>query len=115
MYDCWENNLYGGLKSVERQLGIRRGLTEIYGYEAVRLWQSYVNDNAKDALATLLENNKEDAINLKTLKEMLLYPFKSTTSLPKLELYYMGRRMRLTVVVCVKNNFPAVMFSTIQL
>ena len=72
MYDCWENNLYGGLKSVERQLGIRRGLTEINGYEAVRLWWSYVNDNDKDALATLLEYNKEDVINLKALKEMLL-------------------------------------------
>lgn len=47
-------------------------LTEVNGYEAVKLWWSYVNDNDKDALATLLEYNKEDVINLKTLKEMLL-------------------------------------------
>jgi len=33
MYDCWENNLYGGFKEVERQLGIKRRLTEINGYE----------------------------------------------------------------------------------
>ena len=29
MYDCWRCNLYGGFKEVERQLGIRRKLTEI--------------------------------------------------------------------------------------
>lgn len=72
MYDCWGNNLYGGLKSVERQLGIPRRLTEINGYEAVRLWWQYVNDYDEDALATLLEYNKEDVLNLKTLKERLL-------------------------------------------
>ena len=54
------------------KLGLVRILTEVNGYEAVKLWWSYVNDNDKDALATLLEYNKEDVINLKTLKEMLL-------------------------------------------
>ncbi len=72
MYDCWRNNLYGGLKSVEQQLGIPRRLKEINGYEAVRLWWRYANDYDEDALATLLEYNKEDVVNLKTLKEMLL-------------------------------------------
>ena len=72
MYDCWRNNLYGGLKCVERQLGIQRRLREINGYEAVRLWWRYVNDYDEDALATLLEYNKEDVVNLKTLKEMLV-------------------------------------------
>ena len=72
MYDCWRNNLYGGFKAVERQLGIQRRLKDISGYEAVRLWWRYVNDYDEDALATLLEYNKEDVINLKTLKERLL-------------------------------------------
>ena len=72
MYDCWRNNLYGGFKAVERQLGIPRQLTEINGYEAVRLWWRYVNDYDEEALATLLAYNKEDVINLKTLKERLL-------------------------------------------
>ncbi len=72
MYACWRNNLYGGFKAVERQLGIQRRLRNITGYEAVRLWWRYVNDYDEDALATLLEYNKEDVINLKTLKEMLL-------------------------------------------
>ena len=72
MYHCWRKNLYGGLKCVERQLGIERRLKDMNGYEAVRLWWRYVNDYDKDALATLLEYNKEDVINLKHLKEMLL-------------------------------------------
>ena len=72
MYDCWRNNLYGGFKVVEQQLGINRRLKEVTGYEAVRLWWRYVNDYDEDALATLLEYNKEDVLNLKTLKERLL-------------------------------------------
>jgi len=72
MYDCWENNLYGGFKAVERQLGIARKLTEVNGHEAVRLWWRYVDYYDLDALNTLLEYNKEDVLNLKTLKERLL-------------------------------------------
>jgi hypothetical protein len=72
MYDCWRNNLYGGLKRVEQQLNIKRRLTEINGYDAVRLWWRYVNDYDEDALATLLEYNREDVVNLKALKERLV-------------------------------------------
>lgn len=72
MYHCWRKNLYGGLKHVERQLGIGRRLGEVDGYEAVRLWWRYVNDYDEGALKTLLEYNKEDVLNLKALKERLL-------------------------------------------
>jgi uncharacterized protein YprB with RNaseH-like and TPR domain len=72
MYDCWNRNLYGGLKVVEKMLGIERKLTGVNGYEAVRLWWRYVNDYDKDALAVLLEYNKEDVINLKALREKLI-------------------------------------------
>jgi len=72
MYDCWKNNLYGGLKAVERQLGINRKLKEMNGFEAVRLWWKYVDSFDLDALNMLLEYNKEDVVNLKTLKDMLL-------------------------------------------
>ena len=71
MYDCWKNNLYGGLKGVERQLDIKRRLTEINGFEAVRLWWRYVNDYDRTALRKLLEYNKEDVLNLKTLRDRL--------------------------------------------
>jgi len=72
MYDCWRSNLYGGLKCVEQQLNIRRKLTEVNGYEAVKLWWRYVNACDEAALATLLEYNKEDVLNLKILKETLV-------------------------------------------
>ncbi|MDD5288967.1 MAG: ribonuclease H-like domain-containing protein [Dehalococcoidales bacterium] len=72
MYDCWRCKLYGGFKGVERQLGIQRKLTEVNGYEAVRLWYRYVESFDLDALNTLLEYNKEDVLNLKVLKERIL-------------------------------------------
>ena len=72
MYHCWRKNLYGGLKSVERQLGIERRLVGIDGYEAVKLWWRYVDSLDLDALNTLLEYNKEDIVNLKSLKERLI-------------------------------------------
>ena len=71
MYDCWRNNLRGGFKAVERQLGIPRRLTEMNGREAVRLWWRYANGYDRRALAVLLEYNREDVINLKALREKL--------------------------------------------
>lgn len=72
MYDCWQRNLYGGFKLVERQLGISRELVEVNGYEAIRLWWKYVDSFDLEALDTLLKYNKEDIVNLRTLKEILL-------------------------------------------
>ncbi|MBA7578228.1 MAG: exonuclease [Dehalococcoidia bacterium] len=71
MYDCWRNNLRGGFKAVERQLGIPRRLAEMNGSDAVRLWWRYVNGYDRRALAVLLEYNREDVINLKALREKL--------------------------------------------
>jgi uncharacterized protein YprB with RNaseH-like and TPR domain len=72
MFDCWRNNLYGGFKGVERQLGIERQLKEVNGLEAIRLWWRYLDYFDEDALDTLLAYNREDIVNLKTLKEKLL-------------------------------------------
>jgi len=72
MNQCWERNLYGGLKAVERCLGIERRIKEVNGLEAVRLWWQYVNNYDDAALKILLEYNKEDVINLKTLRDRLL-------------------------------------------
>ena len=72
MYNCWTNNLYGGLKAVERQLGIERRLKDMNGWEAVKLWWKYVDSFDLEALNKLLEYNKEDVVNLKTLKAKLL-------------------------------------------
>lgn len=71
MFDCWRQNLRGGLKSVERQLGIRRELPDVNGLEAVRLWWRYVETFDLEALEKLKAYNREDVVNLRTLKELL--------------------------------------------
>jgi len=71
MYDCWSNNLYGGFKSVERQLGILRRVRGIGGAEAVILWSRYQIDHDRKALDLLLEYNREDVVNLMTLRGKL--------------------------------------------
>ena len=71
MYDCWDNNLYGGFKVVEQRLGIHRRLRGIDGFEAVQLWWRYLKGGNQNALAVLLEYNRDDVVNLKTLRERL--------------------------------------------
>jgi len=71
MYDCWMNNLYGGFKAVERQLGIGRKLQGINGLEAIRLWWRYRENGDDEALALLLEYNREDVVNLEALRKRL--------------------------------------------
>ncbi len=76
MHHCWKNNLYGGLKAVERCLGIDRQLKEVNGYEAVKLWWRYIQYSDQIALRKLLDYNKEDVLNLKILRDKLLNPLK---------------------------------------
>jgi uncharacterized protein YprB with RNaseH-like and TPR domain len=71
MYACWQRNLKGGLKAVERQLGIDRKLTDVNGLVAVQLWHDYKSRGCKLSLNKLLEYNKEDVLNLKKLREIL--------------------------------------------
>lgn len=71
MYDCWQKNLYGGLKRVEEQLGIERETRGIDGLEAMRLWERYRLFNDQEALQLLLSYNREDVINLYYLEAYL--------------------------------------------
>lgn len=71
MHDCWKRNLYGGLKAVEKKLGIGRDLPDVHGLEAVRLWWQYRNNDDRAALEKLLHYNREDVINLVTLRRKL--------------------------------------------
>ena len=66
MYYCHRCDLYGGLKVVEKRLGIRRKLPDIDGIIAVQLWYEYQR-GSKKAFQTLLEYNREDVLNLKLL------------------------------------------------
>lgn len=74
MYDCWERNLYGGLKRVEEQLGIERASKGIDGLEAMRLWERFRLYGDEKALQVLLAYNREDVVNLVCLEEKLHLP-----------------------------------------
>lgn len=71
MYECWQRNLYGGLKEVERKLRIGRALAGVDGRMAVELWLQYKLYGDRKSLATLLEYNREDVMNLKVLRQKL--------------------------------------------
>lgn len=71
MYLCWDRGLYGGLKAVEKKLGIKRTLEGIDGKGAVMLWHRYIDSGDENALKTLLEYNREDLLNLKLLRKRL--------------------------------------------
>ncbi len=62
--------LKGGLKSIERQLGLSRGedTDGLTGLDAIRLWRQHQRGH-KTALDTLLAYNREDVVNLETLAE----------------------------------------------
>jgi len=68
MYDCWRCNLKGGFKAVEAQLGIERECKGITGWDAVLLWNKYVEYADRESLDVLLKYNGEDVVNLKMLR-----------------------------------------------
>ena len=59
----------GGLKRIERELGIERDRRGEYmtGEDAVYLWRLWERRGKKNALDLLIEYNSEDCRNLKTL------------------------------------------------
>ncbi|MBV0902266.1 ribonuclease H-like domain-containing protein [Haloarcula salina] len=68
MYTCKKIGLSGGLKQVERDIGIERDRPDISGRDAVRLWREH--EQGRDgALETLVSYNREDTVNLETLAE----------------------------------------------
>ena len=66
MYDCWKRKLKGGLKGVERTLGIHRDTEGVDGLQAMKLWAAYQQGDI-EALDLLLRYNKEDCENLEIL------------------------------------------------
>lgn len=70
MYPLKRIGYCGGLKKIEREMGIVRGdnIKEVDGWEAVRLWHRYKRGD-EAALDTLLEYNREDIVNLETIIE----------------------------------------------
>ena len=70
----------GGLKRIEKVFGLARDdeVAEIDGFEAVRLWHRYKRGD-KDALHTLIEYNRADIENLKSLMEQAFVLAKDST------------------------------------
>ena len=71
MLHCWKRNLYGGLKKVEKLLGIPRRLPDMDGQEAMHLWYRYQRYGDRFSLERLLEYNREDMMNLTLLQKRL--------------------------------------------
>lgn len=70
LYDCRKRKLKGGLKGVERLLGIHRDTEGVDGLQAMKLWAAHRAGNS-EALELLLRYNKEDCENLEILASKL--------------------------------------------
>lgn len=68
MYPCRRLDLTGGLKTIEKDLGIDRDRPDLSGRDAVRLWHRYERGD-QEALDTLVSYNRDDTENLQTLAD----------------------------------------------
>ena len=68
MYPCRRVGLTGGLKAIEPAVGVDRDRPDISGEDAVRLWRDHER-GVDGALQTLVEYNREDAVNLRTVAD----------------------------------------------
>lgn len=70
MYPCRQLGLTGGLKEIERRVGIDRDRPDLSGRDAVRLWREYERgDDA--ALETLVSYNRDDTANMERLVDVV--------------------------------------------
>ena len=87
MYPCRRLDLTGGLKTIEREVGIDRDRPDLSGEDAVRLWREYQRGD-ESALETLVSYNRDDTANLRTLMELVanrLEPDPLATTAPREE------------------------------
>ncbi|MFH1835352.1 MAG: ribonuclease H-like domain-containing protein [Methanobacteriota archaeon] len=79
MYPLYKLGFNGGLKSIEKQLGMDRDTSGVTGFDAVRLWKAYKKNKTvevagqkvagKKALKLLIEYNRDDTVNLEQLTD----------------------------------------------
>jgi uncharacterized protein YprB with RNaseH-like and TPR domain len=70
MYPCRRLDLTGGLKEVEREVGVDRDRPDLSGRDAVRLWHEHERGDDR-ALETLVSYNRDDTANLQWLLEIV--------------------------------------------
>lgn len=85
-FDMRKIGYNGGLKAIERMVGINRDseVQDIGGFEAVRLWYRYLKGD-KGALDLLIKYNKADIENLKTLMDFTYQKLKEEEFLSQLQ------------------------------
>ena len=71
MIQCHDLNLKGGLKAVEKILGIERQHEPLNFFQQTALWKKWINNNDWEALDRLLAYNREDVLNLPLVEEKL--------------------------------------------
>lgn len=69
-YPCSRIGLTGGLKAIERSVGIHRDRPDLSGRDAVDLWHRHCRGE-QGALETLIEYNRADTVNLQTLMDLV--------------------------------------------
>jgi uncharacterized protein YprB with RNaseH-like and TPR domain len=69
--ECWKQHLYGGLKAVERTLGLKRRLPGKDGKWADVTWKQYEVSRDESLLKELLAYNREDVFMLSSLEQAL--------------------------------------------
>lgn len=83
MYPCHRLGWRGGLKSVERRLGIERHLPTVDGREAIRLWYRY-REGDEGALDRLIRYNREDVRTLLPIVDAMVEALDKTVFAPHL-------------------------------
>ena len=85
-YPLRELGYMGGLKRIEKEVGIQRDddLQDVDGYEAVRLWYKYKRGD-ENALKLLTKYNIADVENLKTLMDFAFQKLKHKHFFSKIE------------------------------
>jgi len=68
---CASTGLKGGLKEIEKQLGIKRPniIDQIYGGDAALLWRKFLATGNKRFIELLVQYNEEDIVNLKLIAD----------------------------------------------
>jgi len=71
---CQKVGLNGGLKAIERELGIKRRkeVEDMAGADAVYLWEMWQSTGDRDFLDKLIWYNEEDILNLRPLAKKMV-------------------------------------------